>query len=377
MKPFTLLIFLFIINFAYAELIYTPIEGGYEVSGGYNLSGSVVIPDTYNSLPIIKIPHLGFSSQENITSITLPSTLRIISEEAFSGCSNLRHINMPNTLDSIGPGAFLNCSSLLSIDIPIGVSEIENSTFRNCTSLQNINIPEGVTNISGSAFDLCDSLRNIQFPSSLESIGTLLLDNLHSIIFTGNAPLINGGPIFASSGTVYHLENAIGFTAPTWEGRPVATYSSFNTFSSFADFIIQADVDQNEADADAAIANLQTDVDQNEADANTADSQLQTQIDANALAITNLQDALSNLIDDAILAILSEPQSYGLYTEEQLIEARAGSTLINIENEQAIISMDIEQSEDLTNWTTKASHTVQIPIENKKDKQFYRFQVSE
>jgi len=376
MKPFTLLICLFIIDFAYAELIYTPIEGGYEVSGGYNLSGSVVIPDTYNSLPIIKIPHLGFSSQENITSITLPSTLRIISEEAFSGCSNLRHINMPNSLDSIGPAAFLNCSSLLSIDIPIGVSEIENSTFRNCTSLQNINIPEGVTNISGSAFDLCDSLRNIQFPSSLESVGRLNSDNLHSIIFTGNAPLISGA-VIASSGTVYHLENAIGFTSPTWGDRPVSTYSSFNTFSSFADFIIQADVDQNEADADAAIANLQTDIDQNEADANTADSQLQSQIDANALAITNLQDALSNLIDDAILAILSEPQSYGLYTEEQLIEARAGSTLINIENEQAIISMDIEQSEDLTNWTTETSHTLQIPIENKKDKQFYRFRVTE
>ena len=376
MKPFTLLICLFIIDFAYAQLIYTPIEGGYEVSG-YNLSGSVVIPDTYNSQPIIKIQYSGFLNEVDITSITFPSTLRIISEAAFSGCSNLRHINMPNTLDSIGPSAFRDCSSLLSIDIPIGVSEIENNTFRGCTSLQNINISEGVTNISGSAFDLCDSLRNIQFPSSLESIGTLLLDNLHSIIFTGNAPLINGGPVFASSGTVYHLENAIGFTSPTWGDRPVSTYSSYNTFSSFADFIIQADVDQNEADADAAIANLQTDVDQNEADANTADSQLQTQIDANALAITNLQDALSDLIDDAILAILSEPQSYGLYTEEQLIEARAGSTLINIENEQAIISMDIEQSEDLTNWTTKTSHTVQIPIENKKDKRFYRFQVSE
>ena len=56
MKPFTLLICLFFIHFAYAELTYTPIEGGYEVSGGYNLSGPVVIPDIYNGLPVIKIP---------------------------------------------------------------------------------------------------------------------------------------------------------------------------------------------------------------------------------------------------------------------------------------------------------------------------------
>ena len=82
MKLFTLLICLFIIDFAYAGLVYTPIEGGYDVSG-YNLSGSVVIPDTYNSLPIIKIRYSGFSNQVNITSITFPSTLRIISEEAL------------------------------------------------------------------------------------------------------------------------------------------------------------------------------------------------------------------------------------------------------------------------------------------------------
>ena len=377
MKRFTLLICLFFIHFAYAELTYTPIEGGYEVSGGYNLSGPVVIPDTYNGQPVIKIPHLGFSGQVNITSITLPSTLRIISEEAFSGCSNLRHIYMPDTLDSIGGEAFQNCSSLLSVDIPLGVSVIEPNTFRGCTSLQSVNLPNGILEIRYNAFYLCDSLVYIQLPTSLETIETPLnADNLQSIIFTGNAPSITA-PTIASSGTVYHLENATGFTTSTWAGRPVATYSSYNTFSTVADFLIQADVDQNETDADSAIANIQADVDQNETDSDSADSQLQSQIDANTLAITNLQNAISNLIDDAILTILSDPQSYGLYTEEQLVEARTGSTLINIENEQAVISMNIEQSEDLNNWTTKANHTVQIPIENNKGKQFYRFQVSE
>ena len=359
MKPFTLLICLFFIHFAYAELTYNPIEGGYEVSGGYNLSGPVVIPDTYNGQPVIKIPHLGFSGQVNITSITLPSTLRIISEEAFSGCSNLRHIYMPNTLDSIGREAFQNCSSLLSVDIPLGVSVIEPNTFRGCTSLQSVNLPNGILEIRYNAFYLCDSLVYIQLPTSLETIETPLnADNLQSIIFTGNAPSITA-PTIASSGTVYHLENATGFTTPTWAGRPVATYSSYNTFFTVSDFLIQADVDQNETDSDSA------------------DSQLQLQIDANALAITNLQNAISDLIDDAILTILSDPKSYGLYTEEQLVEARTGSTLINIENEQAVISMNIEQSEDLNNWTTKANHTVQIPIENNKGKQFYRFQVTE
>ena len=377
MKPLPLFLCLLSAQFVYAELSYTLIDGGYEVSGGYNLSGPVVIPDTYNGLPVIKIPHLGFSGQVNITSITLPSTLRIISEEAFSGCSNLRHIYMPDTLDSIGPSAFLNCSSLLSVDIPLGVSIIEPNTFRGCTSLQSVNLPNGILEIRYDAFYLCDSLVYIQFPTSLETIqAPLNADNLQTIIFTGNAPSITA-PTIASSGTVYHSANATGFNSPTWAGRPVATYSNSNTFSAVADFLIQADVDQNEADADTAIANLQADVDQNETDADSADSQLQSQIDANALAITNLQNALSDLIDDAISTILSDPQSYGLYTEEQLVEARAGSTLINIENDQAVISMDIEQSEDLNNWTTKANHTVQIPIEDNKGKQFYRFQVAE
>ena len=215
---------------------------------------------------------------------------------------------MPNTLDSIGPSAFRDCSSLLSIDIPIGVSEIENNTFRGCTSLQNINISEGVTNISGSAFDLCDSLRNIQFPSSLESIGTLLLDNLDSIIFTGNAPLINGGPIFASSGTVYHLENAIGFTSPTWEGRPVSTYSSFNTFSSFAIlFYRRISIKMKPTPMLQSLIYKQMSIKTKSTPIPLTPNYRRKLMPMHS-AITNLQDALSDLIDDAILAILSEPQ---------------------------------------------------------------------
>ena len=59
---------------------------------------------------------------------------------------------------------------------------------------------------------------------------------------------------------------------------------------------VQADVDQNEADSDAAIAALQTDVDQNETDSDAADAVLQSNIDGlSNSAVSSLND-LSDVV---------------------------------------------------------------------------------
>jgi len=64
---------------------------------------------------------------------------------------------------------------------------------------------------------------------------------------------------------------------------------------------VQADVDQNETDADAAIAAVQNDVDQNESDADTAIAAVQNDVDQNEsdadAAIALKQDADADLTD--------------------------------------------------------------------------------
>jgi hypothetical protein len=63
--------------------------------------------------------------------------------------------------------------------------------------------------------------------------------------------------------------------------------------SDAADALIQADVDQNEADSDAADALIQADVDQNEADSDAADLALGVRIDDEAAARIAADDAIT------------------------------------------------------------------------------------
>ena len=60
---------------------------------------------------------------------------------------------------------------------------------------------------------------------------------------------------------------------------------------------VQADVDQNEADADAAIAAVQADVDQNEADADAAIAAVQADVDQNEIDSDAADAALSGRLD--------------------------------------------------------------------------------
>jgi hypothetical protein len=60
---------------------------------------------------------------------------------------------------------------------------------------------------------------------------------------------------------------------------------------------VQADVDQNEADADAAIAAVQADVDQNEADADAAIAAVQADVDANETAANTAIAAVQADVD--------------------------------------------------------------------------------
>ena len=71
------------------------------------------------------------------TSITLPSSVTTIGEEAFY-CSSLVSIILPSGVTTVGTRAFYCCSSLESITIPSTVTSFD-TNFRGCASLTTIN----------------------------------------------------------------------------------------------------------------------------------------------------------------------------------------------------------------------------------------------
>ena len=62
---------------------------------------------------------------------------------------------------------------------------------------------------------------------------------------------------------------------------------------------------------------------------------------------------------------------------EEVQDLRAGSTMIEIENEQATLSMEIEESSNLVSWTTGNVSTIQIPLDAEAGKKFFRFKMAD
>ena len=82
---------------------------------------------------------------------------------------------------------------------------------------------------------------------------------------------------------------------------------------------------------------------------------------------------------DAALAAQAsaEAERDAKLTLDEVKDLRAGSTMIEVQNGQATLSMDIEKSSDLSSWATDRTATVNIPIEEGSDTQFFRFKMTD
>ena len=134
-----------------------------------------------------------FYNCANLTSVSLPNTLKAIYDYAFAYCKALPKVVIPSKVNTIGVAAFSNCSILASINIPKGVTKINDNTFTRCgkltaisipasvktigvhafsrSGLTSISIPKGVTTIDSYAFYICLGLTGVSIPASVKSIG--------------------------------------------------------------------------------------------------------------------------------------------------------------------------------------------------------------
>lgn len=136
----------------------------------------------------------GFRDITNLTSVSLPNSVRYIYERAFQGCSNLMTISLSANLESIARFAFLNCESLSSITIPIPDINlyIGQSAFEGCSSLSSVSIPVR-TDCDNRVFRGCASLTSVSLPDDWTSIPEQLLygcTDLESVIIPNKVKTI-------------------------------------------------------------------------------------------------------------------------------------------------------------------------------------------
>ena len=146
-------------------------QTSYSVTGIGNYTDSdLVIPDTYNGLPVTSIGERAFDNCTSLTSVTIGNNVTSIDNYAFNCCTSLINVVMPDSVTSIGEGAFNYCQSLTSVIISDGVTNIGYRAFSYCSSLASVTIGESLTEISSAAFFECTMLTDIKIGNSVTSI---------------------------------------------------------------------------------------------------------------------------------------------------------------------------------------------------------------
>lgn len=172
---------------------------------------------------------------KSMTTLNLPSTLKVIEGWSLESMSGVNLLNIPasvttmytysfhaNTklrvaegnatyksiddvliLNKAGTKVIMASRNATTYNIPNTVTEIEKNAFYYCTKMISINIPDSVTTIGAGAFYSCSSLKEITIPQSVTSIGAdafLHCGNLTAINIKGTANRISGAPWGAQYG---------------------------------------------------------------------------------------------------------------------------------------------------------------------------------
>ncbi len=176
--------------------------------------GKIIIPQTYDGLPVTSVSQYAFQYCLKITEIVIPDSIKEIGAGAFMGCDSLESVTFGNGIRNIFERAFKNCDKLVSVDIgnvenwcgiifenyqsnPLHNSEA--SLYLDGVRVSHLVIPDGVEKIEQFAFASCDELDRISLPSSLKSVANQALPNLDSSKYNE----YNGGYYLGNSNDPY------------------------------------------------------------------------------------------------------------------------------------------------------------------------------
>ena len=169
------------------EWTYTPglrfklVDGSYEVSlSGYNVEVTdVVIPATYNGIPVTQIAYGAFQ-MTNITSVRIPSSITCIKSNAFSITNSLREVYVDdiaawcrivfdgNYSNPLASGTlYVNGERADVLEIPDEVTSISEKAFGKCGEISAIVIGENLSTVGSYAFSGCDNLKTVYYKGTV------------------------------------------------------------------------------------------------------------------------------------------------------------------------------------------------------------------
>lgn len=163
-------------NYCGSWVLTWPNEVLYHWKLGY-YSGDIIVPEKVLhdgvEYTVTKISFAAFAGCPELTSVTLPSTIREIRPGAFMQCENMKDLPKMPDGTKIYWETFFNCSSLKVADLR-NCSEVEEWAFENCKGLETIILPENSEYFAFETVLRCESLKSIfalnKIPASMEYV---------------------------------------------------------------------------------------------------------------------------------------------------------------------------------------------------------------
>lgn len=169
----------------FGALEYVLVRGEVHISDcDQELSGALTIPETINGYRVTTVKNRAFIYCRQITSISLPNSLKTIEEDAFAYCDGLTTIVIPAPVEQIGDSPFWACDNLNTISVAHGNTHFttHNGALYNadlttliqfpCGKTGTYEAPEGVARLGEGAFAYCQ-LNSITLPDSMADLGYL------------------------------------------------------------------------------------------------------------------------------------------------------------------------------------------------------------
>ncbi len=111
-----------------------------------------------------------YPENKQAAAYTIPKGVKVLGSCAFDGAKHLNSVIISEGVTDINENCFYFCNNIKTVTLPSTLINIGEDAF-NYVDFENVVIPDGVKTIGGGAFYSCSSLKTLTIPKSVTSIG--------------------------------------------------------------------------------------------------------------------------------------------------------------------------------------------------------------
>lgn len=142
-----------------------------------------------------------FSGCGGLTSVEFPSTLKVIDDHAFSTTNITEFDGSKTNIEFLGVGAFAD-TKVVSVTLPSTLKSMSNSVFSSCYELENVTIPSDMplTLLPDRTFFGDENIQMVTIPAQIDEIGERAFfgcTGLEQVVILGQGNINLGSDVFS------------------------------------------------------------------------------------------------------------------------------------------------------------------------------------